>query len=370
LRSLDALQQDLDAGQSKCMEFPGLSCNGQAGFQRRTTTAKNVVGLLQGTSPDGEAIVIGAHYDHLGKRKPLQRRFQHGQLVKEKVEPQIHNGADDNASGTSGLIEIAKWFTEGPKPSRSVIFVAFSAEEAGLHGSKHYTNIPTIPLSKIVAMLNMDMIGRMPKSKDQVQVFGLDSASEFDDIVRASAADHKLGILPGVDSGGRSDHAPFLRRRIPSIHFFSGHHSDYHQPSDDSEKINARDGTRVAKLVFDVARDLANRSDRPAFQESKSAAADPAAPTATFRVVMGLSPNYANDGQPGMGVDGVTSDGPADIAGMRTGDRIIRIGDKPVANIYDYMAATRGNSPGDTVDVVVLRNGKEMTLKVKLSGTR
>jgi len=187
-----------------------------------------------------------------------------------------------------------------------------------------------------------------------------------------------------VDSGGRSDHAVFARKQIPSLHFYSGNHPDYHKPSDDTPLINAEGGARIATVVLETAKALATATEKPVFKEEKVAAKGGAAandPHAgiktddpdklpTYRVVMGLSPSYAEDGQPGMGVDAVSPEGPAQKAGMKAGDRIMRINGKPVANIYDYMASTRENKGGDTVEVVVLRDGKETTLKVTLSGAR
>jgi predicted metalloprotease with PDZ domain len=179
-----------------------------------------------------------------------------------------------------------------------------------------------------------------------------------------------LSIAVGIDEGGRSDHASFLRKQIPSMHFFSGNHPDYHQPTDDAWKINAEGGEQIAELVFHVAEDLDTQAERPNFIVVKRDRQTPAGGVTTFRVVMGLTPNYAADGQEGMGVDGVSPQGPADLAGLKAGDRITSIGGKKVANVYDYMAATRHNNPGDIVDVEVLRDGKPLTLKVTLSGTR
>jgi hypothetical protein len=293
------------------------------------------------------------------------------------------------------LIEIARMFASQLPTSRSLLFIAFTAEESGLHGSKFYVENPAVLLEQTVAMLNMDMIGRMKPggwldaptggttgqgtseasagflpSDGRVQVFGADCGTGLRDTVEFAARSVGLRIVHGVDEGGRSDHASFLRKNVPSLHFFSGNHSDYHQPTDDSDKINSKDGVRIARLVHRVAHDLASRGPRPEFQRVKQGKKDQPAGTPTYRVVMGLSPGYADDGQPGMAVDAVSPDGPADLAGMKAGDRIIRVNDKPIANIYDYMAATRNNNPGDTVEVAVLRGVQEHVLRVTLAGTR
>jgi hypothetical protein len=370
--SLSELESRLNTEGGKgtaSMDLPAVKAAGKAAFQTNRITTRNVIGRITGTDPSAGTVVIGAHYDHLGKRKPMMRKFKQGKLVQENIEPEIHNGADDNASGVAGLIEIARMFAAGPKPRRNVLFIAFTGEEAGLHGSKFYIGQPSEPLDATVAMLNMDMIGRMPRRGKKLQVFGLSTATEFPEIVGRAANRLRFSIQEGHDAGGRSDHAPFVRRKIPAMHFFTGHHEDYHKPSDDAKKINARGGAGVAELVYRVALDLANREGRPTFQEPKTPMDQPT-PTATYRVVMGLAPSYVNDGQPGMGVDGVTAQGPADLAGMKSGDRILRINNKPIANIYDYMASTRGNSPGDVVEVVILRDGKEKSLKVTLAGTK
>ena len=369
--SLDELQGKLDAGGFASGDLAHVSVTGQAGFKKTTAPTRNVLGLRRGVGPlADEFVIIGAHYDHLGIRKPMMRKFKGGKLVAEEVRPQIHNGADDNASGTSGLIEIARMFAAEPPPNRSILFIAFTAEESGLHGSKYYIDHPSVPLERTAAMLNMDMIGRLKPGEDDVQVFGVQCGKEFMEVLEPAGRAVGLTIAPAVDEGGRSDHATFVRKQIPSLHFFSGNHSDYHQPSDDSDKINAAGGARIARLVYETARELANRDSRPEFQVVKSEKKEPATGTTTFRVVMGLTPNYADDGKPGMGVDAVSSEGPAEVAGMKAGDRIVRIGGKSVANVYDYMAATRNNKSGDTVEVVVLRNGQEQTLKVTLAPAR
>lgn len=371
LGTLAALQEKLDAGGYASADLKDVTAEGQAGIERQTSVTRNVLGLLRGEgSLAEECVVIGAHYDHLGNVKPMLRTFKAGKLVQEESGPQIHNGADDNASGVAGLIEIARQMAEGSRPKRSVLFIAFTAEEAGLHGSKHYVDHPAVPLEKTVAMLNMDMIGRLPADGDTVQVFGVPSAAEFGQILDSAAGQVGLKIAPSPDTGGRSDHAPFIRQRIPALHFFTGQHADYHKPSDDADKINAAGAARVVSVVQQAAAELANRDARPAYQEVKIAQQDTAGGTPTFRVVMGLAPSYGDDGKPGMLVDAVNPEGPADLAGMKTGDRILSIGGKKVANIYDYMAATRGNNPGDVVDVVVQRGEEQVTLKVTLSAAR
>lgn len=374
LRSLEELQADVDDGKLVSAPLAGVSVSGRAGFEVVTATTSNVIGRLPGVGPlSDEHVIIGAHYDHLGIRKPRMRRFRRGQIVRQEAKAEIHNGADDNASGVSGLIEAARILAAEPTP-RSVLFIAFTGEEAGLHGSKYYVEHPIVPLEDTVAMLNMDMIGRMKRSghkdqaRGQVQAFGAATSPQFDVILESAAKPTGIKVAAAVDQGGRSDHAPFVRADIPGVHFFSGHHDDYHQPSDDSHKINAQGGANVVQVVASAARAIATRPERVAFKRPEGPGfSQRDGATTSFKVVMGLAPSYVDDGNPGMKVDGVSSEGPADIAGMRAGDRILRIGDASVSNIYDYMAATRNNRAGDEVQVVVSRDGKEVTLKVILA---
>lgn len=368
LRSLDALQAAVDDGKLASAPLVGVSISGQAGFEEVTASTSNVVGRLPGVGPLAkEHVIIGAHYDHLGIRKPMMRRFRRGKVVSGEVKAQIHNGADDNASGVSGVIEAARILVAEPMP-RTVLFIAFTGEEAGLHGSKYYVEHPIVPLDDTVAMLNLDMIGRMGRFGAEVQAFGAATSPQFDAILESAAKPTGIKAVAAVDQGGRSDHAPFIRSKIPSMHFYSGHHKDYHQPSDDSDKINAKGGAGVVRLVASAVRAIAERSDRVAFSEPKGASfAQKEGAVTSFKVVMGLAPSYIDDGKAGMKVDGISSEGPADMAGMRVGDRILRIGTTTVSNVYDYMAATRSNKAGDEVEVMVSRGGKEVALKVVLA---
>lgn len=369
LGALDELQGKLDEGHTVSGLLAHVRATGKASFDRRSAPTHNVVGILRGQGALAqEAVVIGAHYDHLGIRKPMMRKFREGKLVKQVGGPQIHNGADDNASGTSGIIEIARLFAAEPTPKRSLVFVAFTGEETGLHGSKHYVQDPAVSLDNTVAMLNLDMVGRLDSKERELTVFGARCGDGFMDMLTRAGKSLGLTITPGSDPGGRSDHAPFIRKRIPSMHFFSGFHSDYHKPGDDSDKINAPGGAKIVQLVHRVAGEIAGREGRPTFLVVEKDKKNEPAPAPAYRVVMGLAPGYGDDGKQGMKVDAVNPEGPADLAGMKADDRIIRINNKKVGNVGDYMAATRNNNPGDTVEVVVLRNGKEVTLQVTLAG--
>ena len=372
---LDALQQRLDAGEYVSADWPKTTVNGFAGFKKVESTVRNVVGVLRadGSMAD-QCVIIGAHYDHLGLVKPMMRRFQKGKLVSSPTAPQIHNGADDNASGVAGLLEIASRFAKADQSvKRSMIFVAFTAEESGLHGSKYYVDHPAMEIESTVAMLNLDMIGRMPFWSNRIQIFGAESGDSFSGILSSYARDAGLTVMSTRETGNRSDHASFIRKEIPSMHFYTGGHADYHKPTDDAHKINPAGGAKVVALVYQVAHQLAIAEKRPRYQQVKQKKKDQPGDSdelPSYRVVMGIAPGYGDDGKEGMQVDGVSPEGPADMAGMKTGDRIIQIGGKKVANVYDYMAATRNNNPGDTVQVVILRRGKKVTLQVVLAPAR
>lgn len=265
------------------------------------------------------------------------------------------------------MIEIARLFATKGRPERSLMFIAFTAEETGLHGSKHYIKHAAVPLERTVAMLNMDMIGRMDAKDRGIQVFGMGCGSSFTKILDKAKRGLGLKIEPIQEPGGNSDHAAFITKDIPSLHFFTGHHTDYHKPTDDSDKINAAGGAKVTRFVYRATRALANGSAKPEYIVVKTSEKKREGVAPGYKVVMGLAPSYAEDGDRGMAVDHVSPEGPAEQAGMKGGDRIVRIGDNDVANIYDYMAATRNSEPGDTVAVIVLRNGKEVTLQVTLA---
>lgn len=318
----------------------------------------NIVGVVEGTDPKlkDEYIVIGAHMDHLGWG------YQGGSLYSGKL-PAIHYGADDNASGTAGLLELAQYFAANP-PKRSLIFIAFSGEELGLLGSAHYTRNPIIPLEKTVAMLNMDMIGRL--RDDQLSVIGADSSPAWRPLLEELNAEAGFNLSTGGGAiGGGSDHASFLARRIPVLFFFTGMHREYHTPADKPETINAAGEARVVRFVASVAERVANTSERIAFSEPQAAPRRAGGPERGVRVYVGTIPDYSEDVK-GMRISGVREGSPAQKAGLRSGDVIIRFGDQKVDNIYDYMDALNRYKPGDTVKVVVLRDGKEVELTLTL----
>jgi aminopeptidase YwaD len=333
----------------------------------RTAMARNVVALLPGSDPrrQDEIVVLGAHYDHLG-------RGGAGSLAPDSRE--IHNGADDNASGTAALLEAARRLAEGPPTSRPVLFVAFSGEERGLLGSAHFVAEPTVALENAVAMLNMDMVGRL--RDNTLTVYGMATADEWETLVeRINAAGpepFRLSLLP--DGFGPSDHASFYGRGIPVLHFFTNTHSEYHRPEDDWHTIDGPGLDRIADYVTEISRVLAGTPDRVAVALTAQAGAGQAA-AGEPGAERGYGPYFGSipDMAPvdyGVRLSGVREDSPAERAGLRAGDVLVRFAGDEVADLYGFTYALRDRRPGDRVEVVVLRDGQRLTLYAVLGERR
>ncbi|MEE9167025.1 MAG: M28 family peptidase [Candidatus Neomarinimicrobiota bacterium] len=310
----------------------------------------NIVGLVEGTDTDfsDEFLVVGAHYDHLGMGGD-------GSMVPDTVA--VHNGADDNASGTAGLLELAEWFSVHPQ-KRSIIFVAFGGEELGLLGSAFFVSDPPVLLQRIGAMINMDMIGRMDDST--VVVGGAGTSTVWKELAGEKIGD--LGLSPAFDEPGygSSDHQSFYLKDIPVLFFFSGTHDDYHRPSDDWDKINAEEEEKIVRAIREIIIDLATRKLRPDFVKVEQGQ-----PTrGGFPVYIGTIPDYTATDVKGMKLSGVRKGGPADQGGLKAGDIIVRFGEKNVRNIYDFMYALQEAIAGDSVTIVVSREGNEINLQV------
>jgi hypothetical protein len=327
---------------------------GETAVDRQDAEVKNVIAVLEGQGPNAEeTIVIGAHYDHLG-------RGGVGSLAPGSTE--IHNGADDNASGTSALLEVARMITSsGKRPGRRIVFMAFSGEERGLLGSEHYVKNPLFPLDKTVAMLNMDMVGRLKDEKLILQ--GADTATEFLPYIEEAnkAAGFKIAHQPG--GFGPSDHASFYPKHIPVMHFFTGLHPDYHRPSDDADKVDLAGMRRVSQMVYDVAMKIAEAPARPTFKEGAQPA--PQKGSGGDRPYFGSIPDF---GEPknGFSISGVSKGGPAEKAGLKAGDVITRLGDNKIGNLDDFDAALRKFKAGDKVKVAVRRGDQSLTLEATL----
>ncbi len=310
----------------------------------------NVIGYLPAKSD--EYLVIGAHYDHIGYGGPGS-----GSLAPN--EQTIHYGADDNASGAAGLLELVRYFAKHKHAlKRNLVFIAFGAEEMGLLGSAHFVNHPVFPLEKTIAMLNMDMIGRMKDSA--LAISGIGTAKEFEDLCKSENRENfKLKLSPG--GFGPSDHSSFYAKNIPVLFFFTGNHANYHKPTDTWEKINYADESRVVRYVARLIEKI-DANPRPTFTKAQSETAQSSRSSmGGFRVSFGTIPNYSEEVS-GVLLDGVREGSVAEKAGLKAGDIIVKMGDKEIRNIYDYTDAMKNLKPGDTITVVVKRGANLLSL--------
>lgn len=324
----------------------------------RTAPAFNVVGLLRARADSphaGEYIVVGAHYDHLGLGGTSTSRAPGVHAV--------HPGADDNASGTALLLEVARRFTALPQaPDRNLLFVAFGAEELGTLGSRHFVDHPPAPLDSvkpIAAMINADMVGRMREGK--LIIDGVGTSADWKSIVQGASAGLGLTLQFGAEGFGASDHASFTAARVPVAFLFTGAHDDYHMPSDTADRVDAAGVARAVVLAARIALELSHRDARLAFVD---APADPHRSTrGGFRASLGTVPDYAFQG-PGVRLSGVRPDAPAARAGLLAGDVILRVGTHAITNIHDFMFALGDLEPGREVEIEVDRGGKRVPIKV------
>lgn len=360
------------------------NAKGEVIADAKDVEAYNVIGILEGNDAvlKNEAIIIGAHYDHLGKGGM-------GSLAANSTE--IHHGADDNASGTSALLELARQFSQNKNNKRTLIFIAFGGEEEGLLGSRYYVNNPVFPLEKTVAMINMDMIGRL--NEDKLTVGGIGTASEWRKLVETNNIPRELKLPSGLasnvigtstdqvsgltglggktkdiftlqlneDGFGPSDHSSFYGKQIPVLFFFTGTHLDYHKPSDTAEKINYEGLKRITNYVSEIVKAIDLNPTKPTYTVAKSPA--PTDTRRSFSVTLGTIPGYA-DGNDGMLVDGVRENTPASKIGMKAGDKIIKLAGKDIRNVQDYTAIL-GELKADTeYEIIFMRGGQRIVAKI------
>jgi hypothetical protein len=299
-----------------------------------------------------EYLVIGAHFDHLGWGE--QNSLYMG-------EPSIHNGADDNASGTTGLLELAEKFASiKDKIDRDIVFIAFSGEELGLLGSSYVVNNFPLPIENNITMINMDMIGRLNDKNDLI-VYGTGTSSKWKNILD-DKNEYDFNLTFNDEGFGPSDHSSFYGKKIPVLFFFTGTHSDYHKPSDDTEKINAEGQEKILKFVYDVALTIVNSDIRPDYISVERI--DTGRMTGT-KVYVGTVPDFAGEVD-GYKLGGVTDGSPAAKAGLQAGDIITQFGEKKISNIYDFTYALGNYVPGDKVKVLVKRGEEEVIFEIEL----
>ena len=363
--------EDLEAENDKEMkpvsaELKGWTAAADVGVDRKDVPVRNVVGVLPGSGPlADETVVIGAHYDHLGN-------FSAGSALGPAGEGQTHYGADDNASGTTALMELARRFgAMKDRRGRRVVFIAFTGEERGLYGSKFYCEHPLFPLKDTAAMVNLDMVGRMRPgpgdwlgitTKPQLQAWGTGTGDTFPRQVGAVEERYGLRVRSVPAGTGPSDHDSFCRKGVPVLSIFTDFHFDYHRPSDTPDKIDLPVMLTVVGVAEDLAADFAAGVSRPKFQEVKE---EQPRPRVAQGVRLGVRPDYAYQGGDGMRIEGVSPGGAAEKAGLKEGDVIAAIDGVPVGTVNGYMAALVGKKTGTAIEVVVLRGGKKETVTVR-----
>jgi len=329
--------------------------NLRADLKPRTRRTHNVIGVVPGLDPKlaHEAVVIGAHYDGLGIG---------GAGSLDPVPGEIHNGADDNASGVAALLELAQFFAYPTnRPPRSLVFIAFGAEEEGMLGSANYVARPVVPLENSVAMINLDMIGRL---EDELIVYGVGSSAEWLKLIEQANANVGLNLKLMSEGYGPSDHAAFYLRQVPVLAMFTGVHDDYHRASDDVERLNMDGIHHISAFGLQLIRDLAEGSDRPVFdpREFEPQQITPAVDVPVV-VRLGAVPSPGGPTQPVI-VDHVLEGSAADLAGVQSGDRIVRLGQRSIASVYDYVVALRELSSTGEHSMIVERDGERLRIVV------
>lgn len=330
------------------LENPQREAEIQVDLKRNQASGRNVIGFIDNGA--AKTVVIGAHYDHLGKGEYENSLY--------RGKPEIHNGADDNASGTAVMIELARKIKmEGPK-NNNYLFIAFSGEELGLLGSAHFTKNPTLPADQFNYMINMDMVGRLDEKTKQLGINGTGTSPAWDSVI-FDTLHSGLSIKTSLSGMGPSDHSSFYLRNIPAIHFFSGTHTDYHKPTDDEQKLNYQGMAQITDFIYLIVKKL-DAHPKLVFQKTK----EEKNATPRFTVTLGIIPDYFYDKE-GLRVDGVSEDKPAQKAGIKAGDIILKIGDYKVHDMNTYMEALSKLSKGLKTNVEVKRGEQILTLPIQ-----
>jgi hypothetical protein len=327
-----------------------------ADVERLRGEATNVLGRVRGARP-GKSVLVCAHYDHLGLGGS-------GSLAPE-ARGEVHNGADDNASGTAVALEIARLFAARPPERGDLVVALWSGEEIGLLGSEHWAEHPTVPLDELALCVNLDMVGRADAG---LVALGAGSAEPLagwlDELGERSSV--ALEVVASGQGVGGSDHQTFLKREVPAVHLFTGLHSDYHRPSDDVERFQAEGAAEVCALAAGLARRALDGADQLAFVPPPEPKEGERKIQAGFNAWFGSIPSYTFEG-PGVLFDGISPGSPAERAGLLEGDVLRRLGDVEIETIYDFTYALQRYKAGDVVRVVYLRDGEPQELSLALS---
>jgi hypothetical protein len=358
---LSVIEREIDRTQRpQSAALTGWTATIDLAIERTTVQVRNVIGVLEGDGPLAkETVVLGAHYDHLG-------RGESGSLAQDAINRQkIHYGADDNGSGTTAMLELARRFaTAKDRSGRRMVFMAFAGEEQGLLGSEYFANKPTFALNDVAAMVNLDMVGRVrpdkTTKKDFLEIGGTASAKEFDKLVDEWNKKHRFTFSKDPSGYGPSDHTSFTKKKIPVFFLFSSMHPEYHKPTDTVDTINFVGMQKVVELTGDMLTELTTMA-RPTFQ-----ATQPTAPRGQVDVpkIRFMPGNYNSAEEKGVLIGGVMKGGPAEKAGIKEGDFIVEIGGKPVRNMGGYMAVLSTHRAGEKIEFTIVRDGKRLKLIV------
>ena len=360
-KTLVQLQREIDRTlKPRSLPIPRARVAIQVELIKERGTTANIIGILPGSDPvlRKTAIVVGAHYDHLG--------FGGEYSLAPSRYGEIHPGADDNASGTAGLILLARAFAQSGGAKRTLIFAAFSAEELGIAGSSHYAGHPRFPLKRTVAMINLDMIGRL---KNRIlYTFGVKTGKEFAGLLEEVNQNPGLTLRLGGDGYGPSDHTSFYTRGVPVLFFFTGPHGDYHRPSDTVDKVNGEGLAEVTRFVYRVIDHLANRAQTITYVKVKE---PPQAGTGQgYGAYFGSIPDFGFEKETGVLLSGVRPGSPAEKAGLREGDLIVKMAGVRVKSLHDLVHVLRSKQAGDTVEVIFMRDGHEIKSTATLERRR
>jgi aminopeptidase YwaD len=354
--TLRAIQDSIKATRKPLtFDLAGVTAHLETEITQIKSKTANVVGMLEGENPalKDQIIIVGAHMDHLGMGGPGS-----GSLQPDTVA--VHHGADDNASGTAGLLELAEAFgAKKPPAGRTILFLSFTGEELGTLGSGYYVNHPLIPLQQTVAMLNMDMIGRLENKA--LTVYGTGSSPVWNRMLSQYDRDSTFALKTIQDGFGPSDQAEFYGKEMPVLHFFTGIHNDYHKPADTWDKINYDGEQKIVRYIYSIVSDLDTLAERPLYVKTQSAAPMASGDSRGYSVTLGIIPDFGESSS-GMRIGGIRPNGPAERAGLKSGDVIVKMAGKKVLNIYDYMGLLGELKAGQVVEVEVMRDGKTLTV--------